>query len=311
MSESDDDEYSGDERNEEGDDDDDDDEVKVEDEIDDTVAEELSSPVRPFVMPKKHSCNKRTPAPPPGHRPFPTGSSKAPPPPPSRASTGSTKKTFTKQKFKTPCSHRSAPSMSSVIQPSTKKVYRVGGVSIVCKNKAANTTNIAVATFKKADRGTMTVRDKNSLITMILAHQQIKIKNLLIATTKLEKLDKTHSLKLLITELKTNLAQYDLLTAFTIVKCINFATREIEIDSTTGDAKDYNLFTYYRRLSPSDAAKSNQWYVQFEQAALRMEEDMNWTVQYFKNNVESVTYYHCHAIYMDYPAYQQGGSLFS
>ena len=41
-----------------------------------------------------------------------------------------------------------------------------------------------------------------------------------------------------------------------------------------------------------------------------MEEDMNWSMQYFKKNVKSVNYHHCHAIYMNYPAYQQGGPLF-
>ena len=266
VSESNNDEYSGDERNkdnEEGDDDDDDDDDdydddEVEGEVDNTVPEELSSPVRPFVMPKKHSRNRGTPVPPPP-RPLPTGSTTVPPPPPpSGASTSSTKRTSTKQKYKTPRSRRSAPSMSSVIQPSTKKVYRVGGVSIVCKNKAANTNNIAVATFKEADRGTMTVCNKNSLITMISSNQQIKFKNLSIATTELEKLDKTHSLKLLITELKTNLACYDLLTAFTIIKCINFNTGQIKIDSTIGEAKDYDLFTDYCQLPPSDVAKLNQ-----------------------------------------------------
>ena len=121
----------------------------------------------------------------------------------------------------------------------------------------------------------MAVCNKNSLISTISSNQQIKFKNLSITTTELEKLDKTHSLKLLITELKTNLAHYDLLTAFTIVKCINFTTAEIEIDSTTGDAKEYDLFIDYRRLSPIDVAKSNQWCVQFTQVILRMEEDMN------------------------------------
>ena len=37
---------------------------------------------------------------------------------------------------------------------------------------------------------------------------------------------------------------------------------------------------------------------------------MNWSIQYFKNNVEAVTYHHYHAINMDYPAYQRGGLLF-
>ena len=33
-------------------------------------------------------------------------------------------------------------------------------------------------------------------------------------------------------------------------------------------------------------------------------------MQYFKNNVKAMTYHHCHAIYMDYPAYQQERPLF-
>ena len=184
--ESEDDEYSNDKRNKEEDDDDDDeddDDNEVEGELDNTVPEKLFSPAQPFVM-KKHSRGRRTPAPPPSSSSsssLPTGSTKVPPPPPpssSGASTGSTKKPSTKQKFKTPRSRRSTPSMShvtpqtlSVIQSSTKKVYRVGGVSIVCKNKAANITNIAVATFKKADQVTMAVRDKNSLITMFSSNQ--------------------------------------------------------------------------------------------------------------------------------------------
>ena len=60
-----------------------------------------------------------------------------------------------------------------------------------------------------------------------------------------------------ITELKTNLARYDLLTAFTIVKCINFTNGEIESVSTTGDAKEYDLFTNYCRLTPIDFTKLN------------------------------------------------------
>ena len=33
-------------------------------------------------------------------------------------------------------------------------------------------------------------------------------------------------------------------------------------------------------------------------------------MQYFKNNVEAVTFAHCCALYMDYPAYQRGSPLF-
>ena len=92
------------------------------------------------------------------------------------------------------------------VQHTTKKVYQIGGMSIVCGNKAVNTTDVAVATFKKKDRASMDLRLQNTLIALISANQQVKFKNLSITTTELKKLDKTHSLKLLITELKTALA---------------------------------------------------------------------------------------------------------
>ena len=94
----------------------------------------------------------------------------------------------------------------------------------MCGNKAVNTTNVAVATFKKKDSASTDLCMQNTLISLISSNQQVKFKNLSITTTELEKLDKTHSLKLLITELKTALARYDLLTGFTIIKCINFTT---------------------------------------------------------------------------------------
>ena len=43
---------------------------------------------------------------------------------------------------------------------------------------------------------------------------------------------------------------------------------------------------------------------------LHMEEDMDWTMQYFKDKVEPATFAHCRALYMNYPAYQRGGLLF-
>ena len=83
----------------------------------------------------------------------------------------------------------------------------------------------------------------------------------------------------------------------------------MEIDNSTGDAKGCYLFTDYQQLTPADDAHLNQWYVQFTPVTLRIEEAMNWTMQYFKNNGEIVTFAHFHALYMmDYPAYQQGAS---
>ena len=64
----------------------------------------------------------------------------------------------------------------------------------------------------------MKPRETTSLIQMISTNQQVKLKGILINPTDFEKLNKTHSLNLLITKLGTNLARYDLLACFNIVK---------------------------------------------------------------------------------------------
>ena len=91
----------------------------------------------------------------------------------------------------------------------------------------------------------MSICNQNTLILLISSNQQIKFKNLSINTTELEKLDRTYSLKLLITELKTSFAQDNLLTAFTIIICISFVTGEIDIDNSTGDNKGYDFIKEY------------------------------------------------------------------
>ena len=269
VSESEEDDYHDDNNNEVDEEegkDNNDDEVNEDEEEEDTVAEELPfSPVRSFsIQGIKHGRGKKTPPPPPRPRNFKTLT-------PSR-------KVKPRVSSTVPTSQNSSiitSNQSKVTQAPTKKVYRIGGTDIVCENKATNTSNVAVATFKKADRDTMSIRDKNSLITLISSNQQMKFKNLSINTTELEKLGKTHSLKLLISKLRTNFARYNLLTAFTIITCTNFITGDIDIDNSTGKANGYDLFKDYRRLTSSEVAKSNQWYVQFTQLTLRMEEDMN------------------------------------
>ena len=110
----------------------------------------------------------------------------------------------------------------------------------------------------------MKPHETTSLIQMISANQQVKFKDILINTTDLKKLNKKHSLKLIVTELRTNLAWYDLLDGFNIIKCTNFITGDLEDDTLTGEAKHYDLFCDYQHVTVSDVAESCQWYgVQF------------------------------------------------
>ena len=145
---------------------------------------------------------------------------------------------------------------------------------------------------------------------MICANQQVKLKEVFINTTNLEKINKTHSLQLLITKIRTNFARYDLLAGFMIIKCTNFTTRELEVDSSTGEAIIYDLFRDYCRVTVQDVANSCQWYVQFTPTTMQMRKGMNWLMQYFKNNVNPTVFAHCHAQYMLFPVNQRGGPLF-
>ena len=268
---------------------------KEDSELEDTVAEELTLLVRTYTS--KHNLGKKLPSLNLNRNlastalTMTTGYIPLPPPPDYNGTflpTGSQNET-PEQKFKTPrrkfktSTTRSATtatisqsSQSNVAHwPPTKKIYQIWGVDIVCENKAVNTTNVAVTTYKKINRSTMSICNKNTLISLILSNQQVKFKNLAINTTELEKLDKTHSLNILISEWKTNFAWYNLLTAFTIITWIIFITGEIDTDNSTCEAKGYDLFNDYRGLTPNDVALSNQWYVQSTPASLLMQEDMN------------------------------------
>ena len=116
------------------------------------------------------------------------------------------------------------------------KTYRIGGSNVVCEDKPANNTNVAIATYTKASCNKMSVCEATSLIQMICGNQQVKFKDVSINTTDLEKLNKTHSLKLLITKLRTDLARYNLLAGFMINKCTNFVTGKLEVHSSAREA---------------------------------------------------------------------------
>lgn len=104
----------------------------------------------------------------------------------------------------------------------------------------------------------MSICNINTLTSFTLANQQVTFNNLAISTTELEKLDETF-LKVLNNKWKTNLTQYDLLTAFIIITCIDLIAKKIELDKMT-------------------LHFSNQGYVQFTSRALKMYEDMNLTM---------------------------------
>ena len=153
-----------------------DEEEEGDDELGDTVAKELPSPVWLYAI--KHNRGKKAP-PPPSPRPCPE-------------TTKQQRFTTPSQKVKArvtptvPTSWNSSiitSNQSNVTQASTKKVYQIGGIDIVCENKATNTSDVAVAAFKKADCDTISVYNKNSLITLISSNQQIKFKNLSINIT--------------------------------------------------------------------------------------------------------------------------------
>ena len=89
----------------------------------------------------------------------------------------------------------------------------------------------------------MKPREFTSLIQMVCLSQQVKFKDISINITDLKKLNKTHSLKLIITELKTDFVRCDLLAAFNIIKCDNFLTGDLfAYDPATNEPRQHDLF---------------------------------------------------------------------
>ena len=129
---------------------------------------------------------------------------------------------------------------------------------MVCDNMPAADTEVDIAPYLKSSRASMELQESTSLIQMVCLSQQVKFKDISVNTTDLEKLNKTHSIKLLITELKTNFERYDLLTGFNIIKCVAFLTGELEYNSATNKLRQYDLFPDYCRITVTDVAKSCQ-----------------------------------------------------
>ena len=95
----------------------------------------------------------------------------------------------------------------------------------------------------------MNHQELRTLSQMISLSEHIKFTAILLNTTDLEKLNDTYSIKMFITELKTNYQLYNILTVFTIIVCVDFATEALEMDPVTRAPRQSDLFQDYHQIS--------------------------------------------------------------
>jgi hypothetical protein len=188
---------------------------------------------------------------------------------------------------------------------------KIGGLTIsVETTEQARTTTGAL--YTKAIRATYDndKKGKLDLLKLIQSKQQQPYVATSISVNDPEKLLNHYSLSKLNKECSRNLNKYDLIGAFTnVVYPISPGAQELKTDPS-GAFLTHNLFSNTFQVTAQQVADSSRWYSGFTATSARFQEDLEWSLAYFENNVDSALYARIHAKLLSYDERCQGGPLF-
>ena len=193
--------------------------------------------------------------------------------------------------------------------------YKLNGITIKVNATPAVPTKER-AYFSKAKRAKLDETHRMKLLEHVQAKQQIKYHSINVSVNDPEKMSNTYTLSTLLAENRRNLAKYDLLDVYNIVKpkptaftdgSPDFGALEVE---ASGQPISQDLFVDYLKLTPEQVAASSKWYSLFVPEANLMQEDLSWSMSYYEKNVEPELYLKVYNKFMRYPTAAQGGPLF-
>ena len=127
---------------------------------------------------------------------------------------------------------------------------------------------------------------KMKLLDRIKSVQQPLYEMLSVSINNPDRLTNTHSLANLLTENEVNFRQYDLLRPYQII----YPTSTGTLDMEGSTPKTRNLFIDYMNISAQSVANSSTWYRQYLPTETNIQEDLNWTLAYYKKNTASDLY---------------------
>jgi hypothetical protein len=194
---------------------------------------------------------------------------------------------------------------------STMGTITIGGLTI----SVESTEQVRASTgalYTKAIRETYDTdkKGKLDLLKLVQSKQQQPYVATSISVNDPEKLLNHYSLSKLNKECCRNLNKYDLLGAFNnIVFPITPGGKDLLMNST-GSYQTHDLFSNTFQVTAQQVADSSRWYSGFTVPAARFQEDLEWSLAYFENNVDSSLYARIHSKLLTFDERSRGGPLF-
>ena len=211
--------------------------------------------------------------------------------------------------------NQSTPPPTVTIESTMESVdtINLGGLTISTISETTEQARSATgALYSKAIRATYDddKKGKLDLLKLVQSKQQQPYVATSISVNDPEKLLNHYSLSKLNKECSRNLAKYDLLGPF---KTIVFPTvpgeKKLDKDSA-GKYLTHNLFNNTFQVTAQQVANSSRWYSGYTLPADRFQEDLEWSLAYFENNVDSSLYARIHSKLLTFDERCRGGPLF-
>jgi hypothetical protein len=187
----------------------------------------------------------------------------------------------------------------------------IGGVTIEVKSTEQVRTTTG-ALYTKQIRATYDndKKGKLDLLKLIQSKQQQPYVATSISVNDPEKLLNHYSLSKLNKECSRNLNKYDLLPTFTnIIFPVAPGSVQLQTDPS-GACLTHDLFSNTFQVTAQQVADSSRWYSGYTAPSARYQEDLEWSLAYFENNVDSSLYARIHAKLLTYDDRCRGGPLF-
>ena len=204
------------------------------------------------------------------------------------------------------------PILQSPPRMTTSNTITLHGVTITVNTaETALTTNALLSKYLRPKEQEARLK----FLLMIQKLQQAPFRAITVSAKDPEKMNNTHSIAMLLNACKLKLRSYDLLDVFTIVLPVigsftvgpTYGQLQLKADGTP---VSHDLFSEYLSLVPDQVANSSRWQRGFIDSKELIQENLNWSLAYFQNNVESKLYARVHAKMLAYDPRTHGGPLF-
>jgi hypothetical protein len=189
----------------------------------------------------------------------------------------------------------------------------IGGISIrIASEEKARSTTGALYTKEIRKSYDDDKKGKLDLLKLVQSRQQQPYVAISISVNDPEKLLNHYSLSKLNKECHRNLTKYDLAGPFKIVFPIALEgpTRGQLKTDASGNYISHNILDNCLRVTAQQVADSSRWYSGFTHEDSRFQEDLEWSLAYFENNVDSALYARIHSKILTFDERSRGGPLF-